>query len=63
MSLNATLHHIFMEHQTGVIFMAVVGKDLLQNISLQSCQWLALWGVLDRHLPWSCYENVICVIL
>ena len=52
-----------MEHQTGVIFMAVVGKDLLQNISLQSCQWLALWGVLDRHLPWSCYENVICVIL
>ena len=51
MSLNATLWHIFVEQQVGVIF--------LQNISLQLCQWLALWGALHRYLSIICCDDVI----
>ena len=33
--------------------------EYLQNISFQQCQWLALWGVLQRCLSLSCYDDVI----
>ena len=44
----------FVEHQVDVIIMGV-----LQNISLQLCPWLALWGVLHRYLFIICYDDVI----
>ena len=32
--------------------------ELLQNISLQLCQWLARWDFLHRYLSISCYDDV-----
>ena len=51
-SLNATLWHIFVEHQIGIIF-----KGVVTIIKLQMYQWLALWGVLHRYLSINCYED------
>ena len=51
---NATLWYIFVENKKGLYLW-----EELQNISFQQCQWLALWGVLQRYLSISCYDDVI----
>ena len=53
MLLNATLWHIFVEHQ-----IEVYSWELLQNNDLQMCQLLALCGTLHRYLSISCYNDV-----
>ena len=64
-SLNATLWHIFVEHQKNVIFMGVIAATPMNitlfwyHINFELCQWLALWGVLFRYFTISCYDDVI----
>ena len=33
--------------------------EQLQNASFQQYQWLAQWGVLQRYLSISCYDDAI----
>ena len=43
-----------MENQKEVIFMGAVAKHKFPTITI-----LALWGLLQRYLSISCYDNII----